>query len=200
MRTVTTSTDVFKFDELSKEVQEKVIEKFRENYLDYDWWDGVYEDFISICSILGIETDHKKIFFSGFSSQGDGACFEGSYQYKKGSVKEIKSYAPKDKKLHQIALELSKIQRTAFYKLRLDVKHQGFYHHENCTVFNIERNDYCDVTKGQEDGLIEVFKDLMRWLYKTLNAEYDYLQSDESIKETIKCNDYEFTKEGKRFH
>ena len=200
MQEITKLFKVYTFDELPENIQEKVIDNFRENNLDYDWWENTFEDFISICAILGIETDHKKIFFSGFSSQGDGACFEGEYKYKKGSVKEIKAYAPLDKKLHEIALNLSKLQSKAFYRLQATIKHSGHYYHCNCTDIDVSRTDYIDITDEQENGIIEYLRDLMNWLYKTLEKEYEYLQSDDAIKETIAANEYKFLENGKIYY
>jgi hypothetical protein len=104
---------VYKFDELSDEAKEKAREWWREGGLDYEWYDCVESDFKEIGKILGI--DVTKIFFTGFSSQGDGACFEGYYEYAKGSVKKLKEYAPQDTELHRIAEELAQAQKRFFY-------------------------------------------------------------------------------------
>jgi hypothetical protein len=194
MRTITTETKVYKFDELTEEQQEKVLDNWRQDWPDYEWWDCVEDDFKTICSLIGITVD--KIYFSGFSSQGDGACFEGSYSYKKGSIKAVKEYAPLDETLHSIAAVFSAIQKTAHYSLNFSVKQSGHYNHSGCTAFNVDRSDDQSVTDEQEDGIIEAARDLMHWLYKTLEKEYDYLNSDESIKETIAANNYEFTANG----
>jgi hypothetical protein len=46
--------------------------------------------------------------------------------------------------------------------------------------------------------LKDILRDYMRWIYRTLEKEYDYMTSEEAIKETIIANDYEFTKDGSR--
>jgi hypothetical protein len=38
----------------------------------------------------------------------------------------------------------------------------------------------------------------MKWMYRQLEAEYEYLTSDEAITETIRSNEYEFTEDGRR--
>ncbi|MCK5605077.1 antitoxin of toxin-antitoxin stability system [Candidatus Pacearchaeota archaeon] len=203
MRVDTVKTEVFKFDELAEEAQETAIERYREGNLNYDWWD--FEDATQAAACMGIEIEN--IYFSGFSSQGDGACFEGSYSYQKGGVKAIKDYAPQDEKLHQIAQDLQDIQKTCFYGLYATVKQSGHYSHEYCTDINVcERRTLRDGSEYDESASIadhenieEVLRSFMRWIYKQLEAEYDYLQSDEAIKETIEANDYEFTAEGKLY-
>jgi len=205
MQTVVRKINTYKFNELPKNIQSDAIDYFREDNLDYEWWDCVYEDFETICSIMGVKTAYKKIYFSGFSSQGDGACFEGTYSYKRGSVKAIKEFAPLDKTLHDIALNLAKLQRKSFYRLEASIKQSGHYYHCYCTNIEVSLNrenesrDYLSVTAEQENGITEYLRDLMKWLYKTLENEYNYLQSDEAIKETIEANDYDFTENGRLF-
>jgi hypothetical protein len=45
----------------------------------------------------------------------------------------------------------------------------------------------------------EALRDLARWLYRQLQAEYDHLTSDEAIEEGIIVNEYTFTEGGRRF-
>ncbi|MFA7254446.1 MAG: hypothetical protein WC107_07930 [Patescibacteria group bacterium] len=111
---------VYKFDELSESAKQKAIEDYRQDGFYYEWWDAVYEDARQIGEILGIEIDN--IYFSGFSSQGDGACFEGKYAYAKGSANGIKGHAPQDEELHRIAKELQILQKKNFYSLSAKVK------------------------------------------------------------------------------
>ena len=195
---------VYKFDELSEEVKEKVIQNYREGNLDYEWWNSYFDDFKEIGKLMGIKIDN--IYFSGFYSQGDGACFEGSYDYNKGSVKAIKKYAPKDKELHQIAINLSKLQRPYFYKIGAVIKHSGHYSNEYCTDIELFSDNYIkgnyiefNLTTETEDAFIEELRNFMRWIYKRLEKEYEFLQSDEQIIESIKINDYEFYEDGKMY-
>ena len=124
MRDDTVITTVYTFDELSDRAKEKARDWYRERRaLDYGWWECTYEDVDNIFKIIGITSDDyvkcmdgtmrrkgPDIRFSGFSSQGDGACFEGSYNYKKGALKAIRAYAPKDEELHRIVRELQELE------------------------------------------------------------------------------------------
>jgi hypothetical protein len=193
-------TEVFKFDELSDEGKKKGVENLYDiNVSDFEWWDCTYEDATEIAALMGIEI--SEIYFSGFSSQGDGACFECSYSYQKGGVKAVKDYAPIDKELHQIAARLQAIQRKNFYKVGAEIKHSGSYYHENCTDIQVWSNN--EAMGGANDeayyGTKEALKDFMKWIYRQLERQYDYLTSEEAIVETIEANDYEFTAEGKLY-
>ena len=47
-----------------------------------------------------------------------------------------------------------------------------------------------------ENEILEKSRDKARAIYKRLETEYNYLNSDESIIETIQANDYDFTSNG----
>jgi|688.fasta_scaffold40295_3 hypothetical protein len=66
----------FSFDELSPEIQEKVLSNYKEEYrdkIDSWWYEDVIENFKSGLEELGLE--NIECNFSGFWSQGDGASF-----------------------------------------------------------------------------------------------------------------------------
>ena len=196
----TESITIYKFDELSEKAKEKAIEWYRSDGFNYEWWDAVYEDAKEIGKIMGITIE--RIFFSGFWSQGDGACFEGSYKYEVGSVKNLKAYAPQDKMLHQIAIDLSKAQQPAFYKLFAIIKQQGTYLHEMSTVVEThDMDEICayDVVERLSEDITEALRDFMRWIYRSLKKEYEWLSGNEQITETIRRNAYEFTINGELY-
>jgi hypothetical protein len=203
----TMETTVFTFDELSPEAKEKAREWYREGALDYEWYDATFEDAARVADILGVSfrgargnLNAPAIYYSGFSSQGDGACFEGSYSYKAGLKKAIRAYAPKDAELHRIADALQDLQRKHAYRLVARVKHRGHYYHSCCTVIDVwdaETDRPIDATAG--DALCELLRDFMDWIYRQLEREADYLLSDESVDETIRANEYTFTEDGRRF-
>jgi hypothetical protein len=196
MRTETTSRTLYSFDELSDEAKAAALDHFRDIETAHEWYDGVYEDAKQIGKIYGIEID--KIYFSGFSSQGDGAQFTGSYSHAKGSAQKIKEYAPLDPELHRIGAELSKLQRRNFYSLRADVTSKGRYSHEYCTDIDVRKgfNWYDTAPEKAEEQLKELLRDFMRWIYRTLEKDHDYFRSDECVTESIEANEYEFTEDG----
>ena len=207
-------TTVHEFHELSDDAKEQARTWFREGVGDWDWHDSVYDDFEEICRILGIElktctvrlmgggTRQKPcIWFSGFYSQGDGACFEGIYTYAKGAARHTREYAPKDVELHGIADRLQEVQRANFFQLRADVTHRGRYCHAYCMDISVERDspNWQSMTDGAEDAVIECLRDLANWLYRQLEREWDHMMSDEYADDGIVVNGYTFTDRGRRF-
>ena len=151
---------------------------------------------------MGSGTRQKPcIWFSGFSSQGDSASFEATVGHAKGSTREIRAYAPKDQALHSIADSLQAAQRQNFYQLSADVTHRGRYYHENCMSIDVSRDSPTGQppTEGSDETVVEALRDLARWLYRQVQAEYDHLTSDEAIEEGIIINEYTFTVGGRRF-
>jgi hypothetical protein len=190
-------TTVYKYSELSEDAKEKAREWWSEIGLDYDWFDSVFEDAKAIGAIIGIDID--KIYFSGFWSQGDGACFVGSYHYAKESVKKLKEYAPQDTELHRIVTELAAVQKTRFYQLTATIKHTGHYSHSRSTDIDVADYRTGNDTDTEADNAIkELLRDFMNWIYRILEKEYEYLTSDEQVAETMAANEFEFTKDGKR--
>lgn len=216
----TIETPVFKFDQLSDEAKKRALEKNYDWNIDHDWWDFVYEDAIMMGEIIGISIDTRRgskepaIYFSGFSSQGDGASCECSYTYKVGALKELKSSAPARYKdpatkkwveqpgnveLHRICKALTAVQRKHFYQLEAKVSTYGHYSHSGCTRVTVEHAEdrYRDIGEAEAD-ITQLLRDFMDWIYSRLEAEHDYLTSDEQIRDSLIANEMEFDEEGNR--
>lgn len=194
------TTTLYYFAELDDDAKEKARDWWRSGALDYEWWDGVYDCATEAGKLIGIDID--KIFFSGFASQGDGACFEGSYSYAKGSAKAIRAEWPKDETLHAIADGLQELQRGWFYGLSASVRQSGHYMHEMCTTINVyddqETTGSSRCILDAEEDLKDLLRDFMRWIYSALEREYDWLNADEQVDESIEINEYEFNEDGTR--
>jgi hypothetical protein len=207
-------TTVFHLDELSEQARDTARAWYRETAPGDDWHEFVFDDFEAICAILGVRLATRSarllgggtrqkpcIWFSGFGSQGDGACFDGAYVFAKGARKAIRARAPKDGELHRIADALQTIQRRNFYQLRADANQRGRGCHEYCMTISVERDSPANqqMTADAEDTVVELLRDLARWLYRQLEREYEYQTSDDVTDEAILANEYTFTGNGRRF-
>ena len=208
MRTETTTRTLYKFDELPPVAQQHALEnqaRFESEYFDPEF---VYDDAATIADLFGLDIRQTRktrmngdihyeptIYYSGFWSQGDGACFEGSYSYKAGALKAVKEYASEDKELHRIVKTLQGIQKKNFYQLTAKCD-TGYYYHSGCMSVDVERQDEKEMTADAEEGVKEFLRDFADWIYKQLKNEYDYRTSEEGCREAIGANDYEFTEKG----
>jgi len=193
----TIKTKVYTFDELTDEAKETARDWYR-NDLEFDT-EFVFEAAANIAELFGLSI-HKN-YYSGFWSQGDGACFEGNYEYRKGALKAVKKHAPKDIVLHGIVQDLQDIQRRYFYQLTASTRHKGFYYHSGCMAVSVSGDPdiYYGNFTGPEDAVTQALREFADWIYQRLEAEWNYTTSDEAVDETIRCNEYEFTVGGKRY-
>lgn len=211
MRTI--ETTVYTFSELSDSAKEKVRAWYRQAD-DCYWAEAVIEDAATIADIIGIDlrTSPVKLMngstryepcvcWSGFWSQGNGACFEGSYRYKPGALKALKAHigneSKGDRELLRICTGLQDLQKRYFYKLRATMVHRGHYQHSGCMQVDVYHADdaYREVP---EDDLKQYMRDFADWIYSQLEREYDYQNSDDVIDENIMVNEYEFDEMGER--
>lgn len=184
--------------------KEQLIEKHRDINVEYHgWYEHVYECFKEDMRAMGI--DVKRIYFSGFWSQGDGACFEGHVADWKLFLKSIGYHDPV-------------LLGHADENWQFSVKHHGHYYHEHCTSFDsrlpmpvgYDGDEFIYYFCPYEDDLrslawvnilrqfekydfdddcTNAFKSHMRDLYRALEKEHEYLTSDEVVWETLEAND-----------
>jgi len=183
---------------VSSKYQREQIDKHRTINVDYDdWWDTIYDDFKAKMANIGV--DVEKIYFSGFWSQGDGACFEGR-------VEDWGKY------LQHLGYDDPTLVNTADDYWTLSWYHRGMYYHEQSVVYSDEiylpdnpfdeeedtlRHDAWDNAMQVHDLLKltdEVKEDLrghMKKLYRALTLEYEWLSSDEAVIEAMIANEIE---------
>ena len=193
---IANEVELYTFEELSDSAKENARDWWRQHCLDYEWWDSVFEMAKEAGDCLGIYID--RIYFSGFYSQGDGACFEGSYYYRKGWREALKQRFGGNllEELEEIGYMLQKVQSSAFYKLSASVSQSGHYMHSGCTDIQVEHEDRFAPNEDEEEGIKEGLRAFMDWIYRKLEAEYEWLMSDEQVDEALIANSYEFTEDG----
>lgn len=207
MRTITTEKTVYSFNELSESAKENARDWYRNGNLDYDWWQFVYDDAVTIGAILGIEIGDRPvrvmngktwykpdICFQGFYSQGDNSSFSGSYSYAKGIKKTIRSHAPQDTELHRIADELQALQSRCFYAVSARIDHG--YRYGIIVSVDYDPPNYQSLPGDVEQEIEDLLKDFNSWIFSRLESEYEYLNSDQAVDESIVANEYEFDEYG----
>lgn len=204
--------EVFKFDELDESAKDKAREWFRHGvFSESHDWEFIFEDAARMGDLMGIDIRTRPvklmngssrydpcIYFSGFSSQGDGACFEGSYRYAKGGAAAVaKECGGTDAELIRIAQGLQDVQRRHFYRLSATCEHRGHYCHSGC--MDVEVYDYEDIYRDigdAEEEIRQLLRDFADWIYNQLEEEHDYQSSDEVVDEMLLINEYEFNVDG----
>lgn len=205
---------LYQFDELSEKAKEKAREWYREGEAqDFGAHGEIFEPAETAAKILGITfrqdvvklqgggtRTEPDIRWSGFSSQGDGASFVGSYEYAKGSSKAIRAEFGTDEKLWAIADGLTELQKKHGYKLQATIEQSGHYVHKYSMSVDLYTHTVgkSETFADAEKELLELMRDFAQWIYYGLEEEYTYRMSDEAVDESIIANEYEFTEDGKR--
>jgi len=204
----TVELKLYKFDELSKEVQDKVLSKNRDINVHHDWHEFIIEYCINE-EIPSKGFDATRIYYSGFWSQGDGAMFEYD------GIKDDMLNKFLDTML--IGTEPLSPMRKQWILNNVYVsakgRHRGHYNHEKCCshsiyweISNTDINYLPNFSQWLESFaddfeafIIEEYEYICSELYRTLEKEYDYFTEDEQIVETLRMNDYDFTEDGDNY-
>lgn len=191
MKTVTIKFPVYRLEELKGNAKDTAVQAVGDLETSDEWWyESVIEDAKRMGDLMGLAID--QVYFSGFWSPGDGACFTGSYSYRKGAAKAVKEWAPLDKELHNVVDYLQELQARNFYRLSTRVSHVGRGYHENCTEF-----EYPDYGSDEDfERLKFVLRGYMQWIYRRLEAEYDYFHSEDYVNDRVLEADMWFRENG----
>lgn len=171
---------------------EKQLEKYREWNVDFDWYENTYEDFTTAMKLKGVSVN--EIYFSGFWSQGDGACFDGD-------VWDITKLVDMNDYPTVTALLAEDGEVSA------SITQSGHYYHEMCTEHSFESDTFeqvrdaptefhesiiealdkvlDDEIENLETEVVDTLRESMRTLYKSLQTEYEHRTSDEQVTEAI---------------
>lgn len=187
-----------KFTELDDEAKEKAREWMLEATAQDDWYaDDVIRDWQTMLGYLGFRVPN--IYYSGFWSQGDGACFTGSWRLDRVDYAGFASA-----RSEQMAEKYGSWFREKHALMKfggfpdeccVTLSHSGLYYHESSITFSYD----CDEEQFGEEfekEFEEECRDLMRAIYKQLEDEYEYRMSDDAIDEAIKANEYDFNELG----
>lgn len=189
MRVQTDTYNVYKFDELSDDAKERARNWFKETD-DFSFHaELVMEDAKECAKLLGINIE--KIYYSGFWSQGDGACFIGNFEHDTNAIQNLKKYSPDDQRLQDIAILLNLCSNVT-----ASISHRGHYYHSGCMDIDVQPIDDDFDTDSEEDILKDALKSFADWIYRRLEKEYEYQNSNEVIDENILINEYEFLENG----
>lgn len=172
MRTI--EVKLYQFEELSAEARENAIEKNRFTNVEHDWWDWFDEGMDEI----GIKVNSFDVYYGNI-----GITIEDSEQT---AIKAIEEYPEKN--------EIVKISKQFIADRDALVKRLG--EGNNIDGYSVKEefiDEYDEeIERLEEQYRREIAKEIITWL----REDYEYLQTDEAVAETLIANDYEFTEKG----
>lgn len=183
-----TTIKIYKFEELSEEAQQAAISNLGDINIDYEWWDieGLLDLTQDESDEVGIKSGEiESLLFSYKIKEFD--LERGQYiQFKNVVVNNEEAF----RKFLKIPEELWKQCSYYFSSTKRDTN----------TCLDLQMDD--PPTNEEDDILnraIEIMDDKIHEAWVSLKTDYEYLTSEEAIKDTIQANEYEFYKNGKFF-
>lgn len=197
--------NLYEFNELSESAKEKARDWWREaSSGDIFWAEGIVSEARQQANLMGFNVE--KILWSGFYTQGSGACFIGEWNAKNVLADRVASEwgeCDSTTEIKQIAEKFAELANK-FPELQAKISHRGRYFHEYSVDYDFY---FFDTETGEEKNWPENFQEkefketcakLFRWIYRQLEKEYEYQNSAECIDELLVINNYTFTEQGKR--
>lgn len=183
------------------EIPQKVLEQYWDINVYDDWHDCTIEYWKERLARLQIDAD--EVNYSGFYSQGDGACFTGMVR---GPQMQ------KFMRMHGMRERFRAIyDGCKHFNVAVDVsRNSHHYSHPYCVSVNVEMEypgwaeqseDMRDVMvwtlyqeaesdfKFFEEECTDILRGYMEKIYRELEKEYDYLTSEEAVTEAILANE-----------
>lgn len=215
---------VFTFEELPEDIQERALDNLRDINVYYEWWKYTIDYYKEELEKAGFK--NAEISFSGFWSQGDGASFvadcdaqrilNSMFFENEGQIawlikKGLTEKAMEELKRWNLWFAMAENNGSIHFSIK---RNYSRYSHENTISPGVEIDyDYHDngvwnngvwesvfMNKVNQEKLETMFEEYVRdWcrkIYKGLEEEYEYLTSDNCVRETILANEYFFTENG----
>jgi len=167
-------TKVYPFDELSDEAKEKAVEGLCDINVDYEWWEGIYDD-----------AETAKLRLTEFDIGRGNYCRGDFIEYAKDTVDAIIENHGENCETRQTAEEFIVDSAKLSIKYPFSPDADG------------EDINETDRTREQGDVNAEFLRSILEDYRIILQKEYEHLGSEAAIIETIKTNEYEFTVDGK---
>ena len=183
---------VFSFDELLKDVQQKVLDEHREINVDYEWYDmdglvdlsekdmkeaGIKDSEYPMNTGL-IKYNHRKMYFD----------------LDRGQYLQLNDLEVTDENVFRKWLGIPE-------KLWKKIDYRFINERDNNTYIMFTPDQ--DLTTEEEDilgGAVEKWSDKMHEAWKMLHDTYESIMEDDAVADTLRANDYEFRADGKMFN
>lgn len=173
---------VYSFDELSEGAQERALNELRPANIEPYWYEDTFDTIRTAGKLLGLEIGEIQFDTDSYCT------FDAHYRYVRGAVKAVRNEFPLVDDLCKVAKDLQALQKRHFYSLSCAVTEGRSMNYYRCFRFG---EDY------ECEDLGDIIDDFAHWARILLRDEYEYLTSDEAVKEMIEANEYEFTEDGK---
>lgn len=169
MRTEQITKVYYQFNELSEEAKKHAVENLSDLNTDRDWWEYVYEDAMNIgLKITGFDIQYRDI-----TGNFDLSACEVAQNVINNHGETCETYKTAQNFLNDWQ---------PVFNNYMDESHPDYESNES--------------EEKLQDLESEFEKSLLEDYLQILTKDYEYLESEEAIIETIECNEYEFDEAG----
>ena len=182
------SINVYEFDELSSEVQKRVIDRYRDSYVDID--DAMNLEFNNYVGDLDLT-----LSYSLNCCQGDGVSFTGMAEGREEVLKlaNLVYSGEVSKKLLRL------INSDIIYRVEFNRISSHYVHKYTVATKVIVDGDYLPIAEEFEVAINHWYSDICDALETYGYNTIDTMRNDDYVRECIIANDLEFTEDGKGF-
>lgn len=200
--TIEKTVTLFTFDELEGRAKDRARETLQRFATEDSFWhEGVTDDAKECAKLAGFDID--RVMFTGFWSQGDGACFEGAWDADSVDMDTPADDLPEPYRAAILEARQLSGRIPEGWRVWARSKHRGRYYHERsmevCTEWTWHGPEECEPDEFPfdiEEELDALFSSFASAIYAALEREYDWRTDDEQLSEDAAANGYEFTEEG----
>jgi len=183
---------LYEFEELPEDIQEKVLDRYRDINVDCEWYDydgktGFTSKELARMRVKVEDAPDELITFKKMYFDVDRGWFiqftEAHFSNDEIARKFLRVPANLWAKTHWM------FENNRDYTTRLEYEYDYY--------FGERMNDFTSKQREILERACEIFSDKMEEALKGLRNSYEWLQTDEAVKETILANEYTFTIDGK---
>lgn len=205
------SINLYRIEELNEVAKRRVLATYRYVNVEFtNWQEPHLDEFIFICSTIGVHIPTDGIDFSGFRTKRTGCTFSSTidlFHFLKGVARQSwKEYAP----LLDFDFESCPCDETLLNAIRMGnieckvetkIPNPGYWIQLH-TVYNARepwQSGSLDIESEKLNRwILACLNELNSFLYQNLKEQYDFEISDEGVIRVIEENNYYFTEDGQR--
>jgi hypothetical protein len=182
---------IYAFSELSEPAQRKALQLLEETYSQDDWWECTVDDFKEELREAGIEVRKKDIEWD--VGPGQYVCLTKPFVNSVWLAATVMG-------LPQLGLtSVDLTRRRSLFIESLGRRSGSRIAMEGVRTCCGDEEELCAQCEAVSRRVNAWFSEKCEAFLKNLREQYDYVQSEEYLRDMIEANDYEFLQDGKRW-
>ncbi|TDW97136.1 hypothetical protein [Dinghuibacter silviterrae] len=203
----------YPFVELDERAQKRAIKDHTYCSVCYEWWTFQYSQFKDLADSVGVTVDLQRTYGGGYGSQSGGSSYTATVDVL-AMIQGVQDRAW-EAWADSVALDFPamKVDRRVIRLIqssRITVSANVSPSHRNSAItiyincvygYNLcpEYGNIDAVLCNLVDQIEEVCRELNHYLYWSLEQEYEYLISEDSVRDTLMSDDMLFLEDGREF-